>query len=133
MDEDALKVFANNLNLIKKNFVLTPHSYEFFLLTGKQPTDNMIEREGMVQRYAKKLGCTILLKGNTDIISDGSQVSINRTGNPFMTKAGTGDILAGVLGALLARGSPVFESAAAAAFITGAAGDIAGKELGESL
>ena len=50
-----------------------------------------------------------------------------------MTKAGTGDILAGVLGALLARGSTILESACAASFITGSAGDIAAKEYGESL
>ncbi|MBL7160273.1 MAG: hydroxyethylthiazole kinase, partial [Candidatus Aenigmarchaeota archaeon] len=98
-----------------------------------QPTDNLKERQGMVQRFAKKLGCTFLLKGNVDIISDGKTTAVNKTGNPQMTAGGTGDVLAGIAGALLARGTTPFEAACAAAWINGSAGDLAAKEYGESL
>lgn len=131
VDADAINILSSKEILIKKNFVLTPHSYEFFLLTDKQPTDNVSERMGMVQRYAKKLGCTILLKGNIDIISDGNNIITNKTGNPFMTKAGTGDVLAGICGSLLARGVKPFDAAAAAAWINGSAGDLTAKQYGE--
>lgn len=133
VDADALHILAQKEFLIKQQFVLTPHSQEFFLLTDKQPTDNLSEREGMVQRFAKKLGCTILLKGNVDVISNGKKIATNKTGNPYMTKGGTGDTLAGICGALLARGAAPFDAACAAAWINGSAGDVAAKEFGESL
>jgi NAD(P)H-hydrate epimerase len=74
-----------------------------------------------------------LLKGKTDIISDGKEVALNKTGSPFMTKGGTGDTLAGIAGALLARGIPPFEAGQAAAYINGIAGELAAKKFGEGL
>ena len=68
-----------------------------------------------------------------DIISDGKQVALNKTGNPYMTKAGTGDTLAGICGALLAQGQDAFKAACAAAYINGQAGDIAAAKLKQSL
>jgi NAD(P)H-hydrate epimerase len=132
VDADAIHIISRRI-IVKPNFILTPHSYEFFLLTGEQPPHNIPKRKEMVKKYAKRIGCTILLKGNTDIISDGKQMALSNTGNPFMTKGGTGDTLAGIAGALLARSSTPFEAAAAAAWINGSAGDLAAKEYGESL
>lgn len=133
IDADAIRALAKKELLIRQNVVLTPHAQEFFLLTDKQPTDNLSERQGMVQQFAKELHCTILLKGHIDIISDGRKTALSKTGNPFMAKAGTGDTLAGICGSLLARGAEPFEAACAAAWINGAAGDLAAKEYGESL
>ena len=76
---------------------------------------------------------TILLKGPTDIISNGNEIALNKTGSPFMTKGGTGDTLAGIAGALMARGISPFEAGQAAAYLNGLAGDLAGKKFGESL
>jgi len=133
IDADGIHVIANNERLLGESCILTPHAHEFFLLTGRHPTDNLKERQGMVQRYAKKLGCTILLKGSVDMISDGKKVAVNKTGTPLMTKGGTGDTLAGICGGLLARRANPFDAAAAAAWINGSAGELAGKEFGESL
>ena len=133
IDADAIHAIAKKEFLIKNNFVLTPHSYEFFILADKRPTDNVSERQGMVQQFAKELGCTILLKGHVDVISDGKRMAINKTGHPTMSKSGTGDCLAGICGALLARGADPFEAACAAAWINGSAGELAAKEFGESL
>jgi NAD(P)H-hydrate epimerase len=133
VDADAIKAIAQKEFVIKKNFVLTPHSYEFFLLTDKQPTDNIKQRQGLVQRFAKKLGCVILLKGHIDIISDGKNIAVNKTGHPCMSAAGTGDVLAGICGALLARGEEPFKAACSAAYINGKAGELAANKFGESL
>ena len=133
IDADAIQAVAKKEFLIKESFVLTPHSYEFFILTDTQPTANIGERVEIVEKFAKKLGCTILLKGHVDVISDGKKTALNKTGSPQMAKAGTGDTLAGICGALLARGAAPFEAACAAAWINGSAGELATKEFGESL
>ncbi|MBU4373962.1 MAG: bifunctional ADP-dependent NAD(P)H-hydrate dehydratase/NAD(P)H-hydrate epimerase, partial [Euryarchaeota archaeon] len=72
------------------------------------------------------------LKGAVDIISDGAEVRANRTGNAGMTVGGTGDVLAGLTGALFAK-HEAFEAACAGAFINGAAGDMAFAEFGYGL
>ena len=134
IDADAIYAIARNSEIIaKKPFLITPHSYEFFVLTGKEiaglPEDKKIE---LVRAEAQRLQTTILLKGAVDIISDGSSVSINRTGSPLMAKGGTGDTLAGIAGALLARGISPLVAGAGAAFINGFAGELAIERLGES-
>ena len=113
--------------------VLTPHAGEFELLSGINPSGKMSTRADQVKAFARKTGCTVLLKGRIDIISDGRDTATNHTGNPQMTKGGTGDTLAGIAGALLARETSPMLAACAAAYINGLAGDLAAKEFGESL
>jgi len=132
IDADAIHFVAEDKRLIRSNYILTPHANEFYLLTGIRPKDSAKDRQKTVHQFAKKLGCTILLKGNVDVISDGKKTAVNKTGHPVMAKAGTGDTLAGIAGALLARGSRPYETACAAAWINGAAGELAARELGES-
>jgi len=125
IDADAIYALKNNKNKINlSNFVITPHSYEFFILTGKKPTENLKQRINLVKQEAKKLNTTILLKGHIDIISNGKQTAINKTGTPYMTKGGTGDTLAGITGSLIAQGNSLFLSACAAAYINGKAGEL---------
>ena len=135
IDADALYAVAKTKNILNKNFILTPHSFEFYILTGRQikKTENLAKRAKIVQEAAQNLNTNILVKGNPDILSDGKNVILNKTGNPFMTVAGTGDVLAGICGALLARGAEPFLAASSAAYISGKAGDLAAKNLGESL
>lgn len=135
IDADAIHALEKNPEIVKgKPFLITPHAFEFFILTGKevyQLSDE--EKIKIVQDEAQRLQTTILLKGPTDIISNGSEVALNKTGSPFMTKGGTGDTLAGIAGALMARGISPFEAGQAAAYINGLAGDLAAKKFGESL
>ncbi len=133
IDADAVHAFRNNLGLLKSNFILTPHAYEFSILSNTIPKNNVKNRAALVKKLASKTGTTILLKGCIDVISDGKNIAVNRTGSPFMTKGGTGDTLTGILGALLARGATPFEAACGAAHINGKAGELAAKEFGESL
>lgn len=131
VDADAIKALKNKE--LGKNFVLTPHSYEFYNLTGEKPKTDLTSRIRIVEKVSKKIRSTILLKGVIDIISDGKQTAINRTGNPYMTTGGTGDVLTGICGSLLAQGNNPFESACGAAFITGRAGDLAAVEKKQGL
>lgn len=79
---------------------------------------------------AKKVGGTIVLKGPVDLISDGISVKFNFTGNPGMTVGGTGDVLSGVIGGLMAMGVTPFRACTAGTFINGAAGDFVYSEKG---
>ena len=130
VDGDALKFIDRKLS---PNFVLTPHAGEFGLMTGEKVPDNLEERKNFLKEYSGGVNCIVLLKGHIDLISDGKEVWENHTGNPYMTKAGTGDVLAGICGALMSRGIKPLEAAKAAAFISGSAGDLAAKKFGESL
>ena len=135
IDADAIHAISKKPEVIAgKKFLITPHTYEFFVLTKKEiyklPDQEKIK---IVEAEAKRLNTTILLKGKTDIISDGKEVALNTTGSPLMTKGGMGDTLAGIAGALLARGVDIFTAASAAAYINGMAGSLAAKSFGESV
>lgn len=127
IDADAIHAVAENKEVLKGRHVITPHAREFEVLTGAEAT------EENVIKYAKELGCVILLKGNTDIISDGEKVLKNDTGNEYMTVGGTGDSLAGVVGSLLAQGFGPMEAAHGGAWINGRAGEIAAEDNGAGL
>jgi len=131
IDAEAIRAVAGHGGLLKKNFVLTPHADEFYALAGRRPKNDAKNRADLAGRLAKRLNCTIVLKGHVDVISNGRQTALNKTGNPAMTKGGTGDSLAGICGALLARGITPFDAACAAAWLNGAAGDAARRKKGE--
>jgi len=82
---------------------------------------------------ARETKATIVLKGLVDIISNGAITRLNKTGNPGMTKGGTGDALAGITAGLLAQNKNLMNSACAGAFLCGLAGDIAYKKLDVSM
>ena len=135
IDTDAIHALSEKLEIVSgKPFLITPHTYEFFVLTGKEiyklPEEEKIK---MVQAEAQRLQTTILLKGPTDIISDGKEVALSRGGSPWLTKGGCGDTLAGICGALLARGCNPFNAACAASLINKKAGEIATEKLKEGL
>ncbi len=132
IDADALKYIPKRSS--SKSIILTPHAREFEIMTGiKIKSLSEKEKTKAVKRAAAFFGATILLKGHADIISNGKAVYLNRTGNPYMTKGGTGDTLAGICAALLARGVNPLEAAYAAAYINGSAGDFAAEKHGEGM
>ena len=109
--------------------IYTPHAGEFFRMTGCSLPDDPVGRARVVRDHGPA-GVT-LAKGPVDIISDGARVRFSRTGTPHMTVGGTGDVLAGIVGALFCR-LPVFEAAALGAYINGCAGESLA-ELGDGL
>lgn len=135
IDADAIHAVAKDPNVLAgKPFLVTPNTFEFALLTGKEVRQLPHEqRIALVQEEAKRLNTTILLKVKTDIISDGKEVYLNETGSPYMSKGGMGDTLAGIAGALLARNGSALKAGAAAAFINGKAGETAAAKYKESL
>jgi len=134
IDAEAIRAITKQKDIVKnKQIVITPHSEEFRILTGERIKPEISDRENKVKKWANKLKVTILLKGHIDVISNGKQVILNKTGSPFMTKGGFGDTLSGICGALLARGINPFEAAQIAAYINGRAGELASKKYGEGV
>jgi len=121
IDADGLHALAGRKKVLQgKRAILTPHRGELSALAGREVKDP----EKSSKELAADLGCTVLLKGSTDIIaSPEGKLKYNDTGNPGMTVGGTGDVLAGVAGGFLAQGAQPFYAACASAFVNGLAGD----------
>jgi NAD(P)H-hydrate epimerase len=133
LDADGLKAFATFKRSLRVPLVMTPHAGEYSVLAGRKLPESFNERVAEVQKMAAELKAVVLLKGQVDVVSDGNRVKMNFTGNPGMTVGGTGDVLSGVVGALLAQKVDSFEAAVAGAFVNGAAGDFAAGEIGYHL
>jgi len=130
LDADGLKAFGEFKRKVKSPMVFTPHAGEYKILTGREVPQALEERAVEVQKTADELGIVILLKGHTDVISDGKRVKLNFSGNPGMTVGGTGDVLSGIVAAFLAQDIDPFEAAVAGAFINGASGDFVACDKG---
>ena len=120
---EVLPILAN------KNVVVTPHAGEFKRLFGEILSDSTSERINLVEQNALKYGITILLKGPTDVISDGNVTYLCEKNTPAMTVGGTGDVLSGLVAGMLSQNRNSLESAASASFIC----SLAGKEVQEKL
>ena len=130
VDADCINVLSAHRDLLrgrKLPTILTPHDGEFARLGGVIGEDRMAAAADL----AHDLGCVVLLKGHETCITDGVNGYINPTGNPGMAVGGSGDVLAGVITALLGAGLPPLEAAACGAWLHGAAGDRCAAELGQ--
>jgi len=130
LDADGLKAFAKFKRPLKVPLVLTPHAGEYTILTGKTLPENIEERALAIQKTAKKIEAVVLVKGKVDYICDPERIKLNFTGNAGMTVGGTGDVLSGIVGGLMAQKVDPFEAAVAGAFVNGAAGDFVASEIG---
>ena len=136
VDADALNLISEHETLKKhlKGKIITPHFAEMARLIGKEIGEISGNTKQTCVEFAKKHGCICVLKDHNTVVSDGSAVYINESGNSAMAKAGSGDLLAGVVGALVARRdaplSPL-DAAALGVYIHGLAGDAARDKLGE--
>lgn len=118
VDADGLTILAAHPHMLASRrapTVLTPHAGEFARLAGAPPGDDRI---GATRKLADALGATVLLKGNVTVVADpGGRVYLNPAGQSWAATAGSGDVLSGMIGTLLAAGLPAAEAAAAAAFV----------------
>ncbi len=133
LDADGLNALAGRLDLLDCRSavtVLTPHEGEFARLSGCMPP--VENREEAARRFATEHNCVLVLKGHRTITAapDG-RVWVNTTGNPGMAKGGSGDVLAGMILALLGQGFAPEESAAMAVWLHGRAGDLCAQDMGE--
>jgi NAD(P)H-hydrate epimerase len=132
VDADGLNALAARRDALADHAgprVLTPHPGEFARLTGASGPPKA--RIGAATALAAQASIVVLLKGQGTVIADGARHVINSTGNPGMATGGTGDVLTGIIAALLAQGLAPFEAAQLGAHIHGLAGDLAAAELGE--
>ena len=125
LDADALNVVAPLAvpMATQAPVVMTPHPGEAARLLEISTDDVQGDRPAAAAALAQRSGAVIVLKGAGTLVCDGARLFQNRTGNPGMATAGSGDVLSGVLGALLARGLAPFEAACLAVHVHGAAGD----------
>jgi len=135
LDADALRAIAQKPDVVfGKQVVLTPHTGELAILLGVSGiAPDFDSKIVAAKQAAAKYHAVVVLKGSVDIITDGTSLITNNSGTPLMTKGGFGDTLAGICGALLARGTGMWEAGHAAAYINGAAGELAGEKKGEGL
>jgi len=138
VDADGFYGLHLPMEVEDKSIIVTPHAGEFAKMEIEgsvkvPPEDMMEERMNFVREFSSVNKIVTLMKGPTDIISDGGRAKINKKGNAGMTVGGTGDVLAGVAGAFFAIADDPFKAATAAAFVNGAAGDIAFEEKGYGL
>jgi NAD(P)H-hydrate epimerase len=120
--------------------IITPHPGELARMHGLSTRDIQADREGFAVRTAHMMSSrrsdpdyrtVVVLKGAGTIVTDGARLYTNRTGNPGMATGGSGDVLSGVIGALIGQGMDTFEAAVAGVHLHGLAGDLAARKLGQ--
>jgi len=137
VDADALPLFTACVDATKhagtarfNRVILTPHPLEAARLLHCTVTQIQNDRIGAAQRLAQQTNSIVILKGAGSVIATSDRYWINTTGNPALASAGTGDVLAGMIGALAAQGLPPLEAALAATWLHGAAADLHGFDMG---
>lgn len=110
--------------------ILTPHPGEFARLIAREsiPLD---QRESLAANFAQRMGVVLVLKGHRTVITDGTRLALNTTGNPGMATGGSGDTLTGILTALLCQQLEPYDAARLGCHVHGLAGDLAAAELGQ--
>ncbi len=135
VDADGLNALAGRAELLRDaagTFILTPHPVEAGRLLGRDTRSTAPrDRRAVVEELHALTGAVIVLKGHRTLVGDGGRLYENLTGNPGMATAGSGDVLSGVIAALVGQGLPPFEAAVLGAWVHGRAGDLAARRTGE--
>ncbi len=134
VDADGINVLAGHPEWLRSDVgprVLTPHPGEFARLTGLGIAEVQRRREELAVRFAREHNAVVVLKGHRTVVTDGNRVAVNPTGNPGMATGGSGDVLTGLLAALLGQGLSAFEASQLAVYLHGLAGDLAAEQLSE--
>lgn len=130
LDADGLNAVSEHMDVLREAacpVILTPHEGEFSRLTD----DHISDRVAGAMKLSADTRTVVVRKGHETIITDGTDVYLNHTGNPGMAVGGTGDVLAGMIVSILGRGVSPLEAAAAAVWLHGAAGDVSASKMGE--
>lgn len=131
IDADAINILADNHDLIHDDLYLTPHAMEFSRLSSYTLNEIEYDRVGRIENFLDRYDVNILLKGNETIVADKDHCQINKTGNSGMATAGSGDVLTGIVAALLAR-QKSYQMFHLAVMIHGLSGDIAMEKYGKT-
>ncbi len=128
LDAGGIRALGNNLIALRNRkypTILTPHPGEFSDIIGLSTQEILAKREEHCKSFAEKSTAVVLLKGAGTVISDGKEVYINTSGNPGMATAGMGDVLSGIIAALVAGGLEAYAATCTGAYLHGKAGDLA--------
>jgi ADP-dependent NAD(P)H-hydrate dehydratase len=131
IDADALLMFSAVPLARTIPAVLTPHPGEFARLINKGISEVQAQRETLATAYAREHGVVLVLKGSRSIVTDGANLYVNTTGNPGMATGGCGDVLTGLIAALIGQKLSPFDAAVLGVWIHGRAGDLAADLFGE--
>lgn len=135
LDADALNVLENESKILSKSkceIIVTPHPKEMSRLTGLDLKYIQKNRISVAKKFSKEWGACVVLKGSGTVIADKlGDVYINKTGNPGMATCGVGDVLLGVISALVAQKFSMFDAACTGVYLHGLAADMAAKIKGE--
>jgi hydroxyethylthiazole kinase-like uncharacterized protein yjeF len=135
VDADGLTILSQHQDLLPRlaPTLITPHAGELARLLGTDPASVEARRLEHARRAAAQLGVTVLLKGSTTVIAppDAGPVLVNPTGTPWLATAGSGDVLSGLVGALLAQGLAPAQAGLAGAYLHGLAGRLAAAGPGD--
>ena len=130
IDADAINNIAGySGDLSLKNAVITPHPKELSRLLKVNLEDILENREKYARIASQKYECITVLKGKNTIVTDGDEIFINTTGNSALAKAGSGDVLTGIISGLLSQHMTLFDSAKLGVYLHGLSGDIASEDL----
>ncbi len=133
LDADGINCIVTDIDILlkkKTNVILTPHTGEMARLAGISIDEVNGDRFAAAQKLAEKYDVTVMLKGPGTIVAGGGRISVNSTGNPGMSRGGSGDVLAGITASFAAQGHDLFDAARFAAYVHGLAGDIAAENYG---
>ncbi len=132
IDADGVNALASKLTVLKKRrtnkLILTPHLGEFARLIRKNVEYIKERRKELAKHFSLKYNLVLVLKGHRTIITDGKKLFENKTGNPGMATAGSGDVLTGIISGLVAQGIEFFEAAKLGVYLHGLSADIAAKD-----
>lgn len=127
IDADGINSIADNINVLKERTgaaVLTPHPLEFSRICGKSVVEIQSDRIKSARNFAREFGVILVLKGAYTVVTDGCGTFVNTSGNAALAKGGSGDVLAGIIGAMLAQGVPPLTAAASGVYCHGFAADL---------
>jgi ADP-dependent NAD(P)H-hydrate dehydratase / NAD(P)H-hydrate epimerase len=132
LDADAVTNLSESDALAQRGAptIVTPHAGELGRLLGAGAKEVSARRLHAAREAAEKNGCCVLLKGSETLVVRGGSVAVNSTGDVALATAGTGDVLSGVIGALLSRGMDVYEAGRAGAWVHGRAAELWLEETG---
>lgn len=140
IDADGINSIADNINVLKertgdkggwRDTIITPHPLEFSRISGLSVAEIQRDRIGAARKFAAEYGVTVLLKGAYTVISDsaGDEIRVNPTGSAALAKGGSGDVLTGIIAAMLAQGIPPYIAASSGAYCHGFAADLLCKTM----
>ena len=132
IDADGINIIAmNKSDIYLKNAIITPHPKELSRLLNVSVAEINDNREKYARITSQTYECITVLKGNQTIVTNGEKIYINQSGNSALAKAGTGDVLTGIIAGLSAQKLSPLDAALAGVFIHGLAGDIASSDMTE--